>query len=191
MKHGYSAFRFDVSELRLLSHEVRGEVEYENFLFTHDPEAVLQRISAAPAELRRISADIYDRGLAVENLVHTLWRHQDENQKRLAMIDELKTRHDELESETRARSAALAENDQHLRKAVRDLTEQAAVIDQLRRDFQDAINGRDALETDLRASLNVVEQLQRDFKEAVLGRDTAEAAVKVLRQQQLLQAQGS
>jgi hypothetical protein len=48
-------------------------VPYENFLFTHDVDAVQQRLTNAPPEQQRIALDVLQRGSAAERMLRVSW----------------------------------------------------------------------------------------------------------------------
>lgn len=86
---GYQPYKLATEAADLVPFDVQESIEYENILFTHDMEAVLDRIRQTPMENARRSKEIVDRGSAAEALVRSLWSIEREATKRLALVNEL------------------------------------------------------------------------------------------------------
>jgi FkbM family methyltransferase len=111
IEYGYQPYKLAASVADIIPFELNDSIEYENVLFTHNLQAVLDRVQQAPAENARRSKDIADRGSAAEALVRSLWSIEKEATKRLALINELTTECQSRDKLIDDRNRLIAERD--------------------------------------------------------------------------------
>ena len=128
LANGYLSFSFDAEQRRIVPRSVHGPIEYENLIFTNDPESINVRLTKASHEHQRIAAEIIARGQTLTARIRGL---EQDGEARLRVIDDLGFRLQEVEKDREARLGIIETLGARIREVDEDRAARLAVIETL------------------------------------------------------------